>query len=445
MMKSLLLVALIILVPIGTAYGHGLGFETIKLNIGDKKLSITTQITPTEFSDTQKQIVMTVTDSVTTQNTDVVLLVAMYHEGTQVFREYFATTDGVLRINVNPTHDGQIKFAGQQEPTYDAWYGTDSKPLEVSGPLFNSGGLYYFDVEVKSIESGKELHNQAFSTYITMITNHQYDTLNKNGNDVKFSVKSYYDVVSGFDYNATKNSVSLKIPFDWSEQNISHTQVVHEELHFPKGFSDFVVPSYLGKANGIDLFKSAVTIDDYSVESERIVHIVLSQDTLRYLKQAQKSAVETPQGIEFTLGVGDEVVFPVISMTRDESVQVDLSWEPETIEPGKNVKFIYTFRDGKTGDLLYNTAYDFVILQNGKELYEKSTSAQIGGDFADYTFSESQKGPTTIRFDNLRGMGQGTEFNIMVVPEFGPLVILMLSVAVASGIVMTNRKRLVFF
>src|SRR5574338_216664 len=125
MMKSLLLVALIILVPIGTAYGHGLGFETIKLNIGDKKLSVTTQITPTEFSDTQKQIVMTVTDSVTTQNTDVVLLVAMYHEGTEVFREYFATTDGMLRINVNQTPDGQIKFIRQQEPMYDAWYGTD--------------------------------------------------------------------------------------------------------------------------------------------------------------------------------------------------------------------------------------------------------------------------------------------------------------------------------
>jgi predicted secreted protein with PEFG-CTERM motif len=203
------------------------------------------------------------------------------------------------------------------------------------------------------------------------------------------------------------------------------------------------VPSYSGTVNGIDLFKSSVTIDDYSIEDERIVHFVLTQDTIRYLKQAQKSAgIENPQGMKFELKVGEKLVFPVIAMTKDESLQVDMSWEPETIEPGKNTKFIYTFRDGKTGELLRNTSYDFVILQNGKELYKKSANAQIGGDFADYTFTESQKGQTTIQFNNLRGTGQGTEFTIMVVPEFGPLVILVLGSAVAAIIIL---GRSVFF
>lgn len=446
-MKNLFfLFALIILVPISAAYGHGLGFETVKLNIGDKKISVTTQITPTEFSDVQKQITMTVTDSLTTQNTDAVLLIAMYNEGNQVFKEYFATTNGVLRINIDPAPNGQIKITGEQEPTYGAWYGTDSNPLHISGPLFNSGGLYSFDVEVKSIESENDLQNQVFSTYITMITNHQYDKKDKNGNDVRFSIKSYYDTVSGFDYNYTTNSLSVEIPFDWSEKNISHTEVVHEEVHFPKEFSDFVVPSYTGKANSIELFKSAITVDDYSIESERIVHLVLSQDTLRYLKQAQKAeGVEDPQGIKFILEAGGGVAFPIIGMTKDESVQVDLSWEPETIEPDKNTKFIFTFRDGKTGELLRNTTYDFVLYQNGEELYKRSANAQIGGDYADYTFSESQKGPVTIRFDNLRGSGQGTEFSIMVVPEFGPLVIMSLTFAILSSIIISNRKRLVFF
>src|SRR5574338_17584 len=444
MSKVFFLFAAIILAPVGTVYGHGLGLETIKLNIGDKKLSVTAQITPTEFSDGQKQIVMTIADSVIMQNVDAILLVAMYHDGVQLFKENFATTDGVLRINVNPTQDGQIKFSGQQDQTTNAWYGTDSNPLQVSGPILVSGGLYSFDVQVKSIEGGPELQNQAFSTYITVVTNHQYDSQDKNRNNVKFSIKSYYDQVSSFNYNSTGNSITFAMPFDWNEQNIPHTQVVHEEINFPKGFSDFVVPRYIGKANGVELFKSAVTIDDYSVENERIVHLVLTQDTLRYLKQAQKTAgIENPQGLEFSLGVGSKVVFPVIAMTKDETIQVDLSWEPETIEPGKNTKFIYTFRDGKTGDLLYNTGYDFKILQNGKDLYKKSANAQIAGDYADYTFSNS--GPTTIRFDNLRGSGQGTEFNIMVVPEFGPLVMVMLFAAITTGIILAKRKSLVFF
>ena len=442
MKKFFVLFVLVLLIPIGTAHGHGLGLETIQQNVSNKKISITTQIIPTEFAkSTQKQIVMTITDSITTQNTDAVLLIALYHEGNQVLREHFATTNGIIRINITPS-DGQIDTSGQKENTFDAWYGTESDPLEITGPILNSGGLYRFDVEIKSLDS-QVVQNQAFSTYITSVTSHSYEEQDKDGNKVAFNIKSYYDKVSGFDYSPETNSISFDMPFDWSEQNISHTEVVHEEIHFPKEFADFAVPSYSGTINGIELFKSAITIDDYSIEDQRIVHFVLSQDAVRYLKQTQKSqGIDNPQGMKFVLEVGDKIVFPVVAMTRDESLQVDLSWEPETIEPEKNTKFIYTFRDGKTGELLRNTSYDFVILQNGKELYKKSANAQIGGDYSDYTFLESQKGQTTIQFNNLRGTNQGTEFSIMVVPEFGPLAILILSVSIVSIIVVSKKSML---
>lgn len=445
MIRFYFLLILIFLIPISSVYGHGLGLETIKLNADDRKLSITTQISPTEFSETaQKQITMTITDSLTTQNVNAILLVALYHENTQVFREYFGTTGGVLRIDVNPSTDEQIQISGQQEQTFDAWYGTESNPLEITGHILNTGGLYRFEVEIKSIDS-EAVQNQAFSTYITSITNHRYDKQDKNDNPVRFDVKSYYDKISGFDYSPDTNSITLEMPFDWSEQNISHTEVVHEEVHFPKEFVDLLVPSYTGTVNGIDLFKSSITIDDYSIEDQRIVHFVLSQDMLRYLKQAQKDrGIESPQDLKFVLKIGSKVVFPVIAMTKNESLQVDLSWEPETIEPGKNTKFIFTFRDGKTGELLRNTTYDFVILQNGKQIHTKSSNAQIGGDYVDYTFSESQKGPITIQFNNLRGTGQGTEFSIMVVPEFGVLAFVILAISITS-IIIFSRKRLVFF
>lgn len=445
MRKFYFLLVLVLLIPISSVYGHGLGLETVKLNIGDRKLSVTTQISPTEFSESaQKQITMTITDSLTTQNVDAILLIAMYDKNTQIFREYFSTTNGVLRINVNPDMDRPIQIEGQQEQTFDAWYGTESSPLKITGPVLNTGGLYRFEVEIKSIDS-EVIQNQSFSTYITSITNHQYDKQDKNGNPIRFDVKSYYDEVSGFDYSLDTNSITLEMPFDWSEQNISHTEVVHEEIHFPKGFVDLLVPSYTGTVNGVDLFKSSITIDDYSIEDQRIIHFVLSQDMLRYLKQAQKDkGIENPQDMKFVLKVGSKVVFPVIAMTKNESLQVDLSWEPETIEPGKNTKFIFTFRDGKTGDLLRNTSYDFVILQNGKQIHTKSANAQIGGDYVDYTFSESQKGPITIQFNNLRGTNQGTEFNIMVVPEFGALAFIMLAISITSVIIL-GRKRLVFF
>jgi predicted secreted protein with PEFG-CTERM motif len=423
-------------------YGHGLGLETINQNVEDRKISITTQITPTEFSESaQKQIVMTITDSLTSQNVEATLLIALHHEGNQIFKESFATTNGVLRIDITPTNDSQITLSGQNNQNF--WSATESEQLEISGPILNSGGLYRFDVQITSLDS-QPLQNQAFSTYITSITNHIHDEQDKDGKQVEFSIKSYYDKISSFDYSPETNSITLEMLFEWSEQNISHTEVVHEEIHFPKEFSDFMVPSYSGTVNGIELFKSAITIDDYSIEDQRIVHFVLSQDTIRYLKQAQKSAgIENPQNMKFTLEPGNKVVFPVVAQTRDGALQVDLSWEPETIEPGKNTKFIFTFRNAMTGELLRNTTYDFVILQNGKEIHKESANAQIGGDYVDYTFSESQKGQTTIQFNNLRNTGQGTEFTIMVVPEFGTLIMLILGASIAASMVL--RKRLVFF
>jgi predicted secreted protein with PEFG-CTERM motif len=435
-------VLVLLLFPVSSVYGHGLGLETINQNVEDRKIAITTQITPTEFSElAQKQITITIMDSLTSQSVDTILQIALHHEGNQIFKESFVTTNGILRVEVNPTDDSQITLTGQNEQ--NVWSATESKPLEISGPILNSGGLYRFDIQILSLDS-QLLQNQAFSTYITSITNHSYDEQGKDGNQVEFNIKSYYDKISSFDYSPETNSITIEMPFEWSEQNISHTEVVHEEIHFPKGFSDFMVPSYSGTVNGIELFKSAITIDDYSIEDQRIVHFVLSQDTLRYLKQAQKSAGnENPQGMKFVLEAGHKVVFPVVAQTKDGALQVDLSWEPETIEPNKNTKFIFTFRDAMTGELLRNTTYEFVILQNGKEIHKRTANAQIGGDYVDYTFSESQKGQTTIQFNNLRNSGQGTEFTIMVVPEFGSIVMMILGASIAATIIL--RKRLVFF
>lgn len=431
-MKKLAILLLVVLVPIGLAYGQGLGLETIKLNVGDKKIAVTTQIIPTEFSESaQKQIVMTVTDSITTKNIDAVLLVSMNHDGKEIFKEYFATTNGVLRMDVSPTSDSRIKITGLQEKTYNAWH-SGSKPLEISGPILDSGGLYRFDVEIKSLDS-QPITKQVFSTYITAVTDHQFSQPDKAGKNIEFGIKSYYDRVLNFQYSPEANTISFDMPFDWDEQNIVNTQVVHEEVHFPKSFADFMVPSYAGTVNGIDLFKSGVVIDDYSVDGQRLVHVILSQDTIRYLKQTQKAnGIEKPQGMKFVLKIGNEIKFPVTAQTKDGSLQVDMSWDPIAIEPGKSTKFIYTFRDGKTGDLVRNTSYDLVLVQNGKELYKKSANAQIGGDYIDYTFTESQTGQTTIQFNNLRGTGQGTEFTISVVPEFGQIAMIVLAVSTVS-------------
>ncbi len=447
--KFLIIFAVIavLIIPIHYVYGHGLGLDTIKsINIGSKKIIVTVHVIPTNFDDdVEKRIAVVVSDAVTNLNiNDVTLLIGLHHDGKVVFEDSFFSDNGMVVINVNPSDVDQPEITGVRHPQLDAWYATESSPSKLIGPVFGSGGLYHFEIERIAInESNNVLENLgSFFADVTMATSHIYDELDKDGNSIELGVKSYYDKVSSFDYEPSTNSISFEMPFDWREQNISHVPVVHEEVHFPKNFDDFFTPNYVGKLNGIELFKSSVTIDDYSDDDERIVHFVLSQDNLRYLKQAQKDSGNEPQNMRFTLEPNSKLVFPVIAMTKDEQIQVDLSWDPSIIEPNKNTKFIFTFRDATTGELLRNTSYDFVISQNEKELYKKSDNAQIGSDFVDYTFAESQKGNTLIRFENLRGTDRSTEFAISVIPEFGQLVFVMLSVAIASSLILGNKFRI---
>ena len=137
------------------------------------------------------------------------------------------------------------------------------------------------------------------------------------------------------------------------------------------------------------------------------------------------------------------MVFPVNAMTRDEQFSIDLSWNPIDIEPDKNTKFVFTIRDGVTGEPLRKSTYDFVILQNNIELYRNSGTAEIGGHFEDYTFTEGQTGPTVIRFENIRGTGSGTEFGLVVVPEFGILSIAILAAGLLA-IIPISKKILKF-
>ncbi|MFQ5572657.1 MAG: PEFG-CTERM sorting domain-containing protein, partial [Nitrosopumilaceae archaeon] len=198
--------------------------------------------------------------------------------------------------------------------------------------------------------------------------------------------------------------------------------------------------NYVGKVNGIDLFKSSVTADDYTEEDERIVHFVLLSDHLKFLKNEQKKlGGELPDNMVFTLTSSEEVGFPLVAMTKNEELQVDLSWDPLEIEPEKSTNFVFTIRDGITGDNLRQSSYDFLIIQSGKVIHKTSGNAVVGGSFEEFTFSESQTGPTIIRFENIRGTGLDTEFGLVVVPEFGSIVTMILVLTIALVIILSKR------
>lgn len=431
------------------AYGHGLGFDTIQgIQVDNKKITITVEM-PSYFDSSQvNKIIISAIDENTKQNAkNVTFLIGLFHEQKMIFRNYFFAPNGVLNLNVNSTNENEIKIIGKQDSLLGAWHATESQPLELRGPLFESGGLYQFEIEIRTIDEPTNIieNQRVYTAALSIIEETEYYQKDLKGNDVKFKVKSYFDRLSNFEYDPNKKQVRFEMPFDWNENSISHIPVVHVEVHFPKNFTEFLYPSYVGHINGIDLFKSSITIDDYTKDDERIVHFVLLTDHLKSIKnQLNQQRITDLDKISFRLTASESINFPLTALTRDEQFQVDLSWDPLEIEPDTPIKFVFTIRDGATGEPLRNSSYDFVVLQEGKEIYRNRSVAIVGGSFETVTFTESQTGPTIIRFENIRDSGQSTEFGMVVVPEFSLFVmmIMILSLGVAT---LFSRQKTLFF
>ncbi len=419
---------------INNAYGHGLGLDATTFDFDGKKILVNVEI-PLYFEKVEnKKITINAYDKETGTNVEnITFLLAVFHNNELIASDHFFAPQGVLSIGMIPTQETESKISGQQN-SFGAWYDTGSEPIQILSPSFDKGGLFHFEITITEIDGiTSVLADSVRMVDVSTVETSHYEE------DTTFQITSYFDNISYFDYKSDENVVEFEMPFDWSEQNISHIPVIHEEVHFPKNFAKFLSPSYVGKVNGIDLFKSSVTVDDYSDESNRIVHLILLQDHLKFLKnELKKSGDSLPTSIKFTLEPSQTAKFPLTSFTKSEEFQVDLSWEPVVIEPQKNVKFIFTIRNGATGEPLRQSTYDFVIIQNGKEIHKKSGTATVGGDYEEYAFLESQSGPTIIRFDNIRGSGSSTEFGLVVVPEFGAIVFLVFFVSII-GVLVINK------
>lgn len=433
-----------IVFPISNAYGHGLGIDTISsIDVQGKDISISVEM-PMYFENEQEQITITAIEDKTEEPAkNVTFLIGLFHDNEMVFRHYFYAENGILPIKVTPMQGfDNIKITGNQDSILGAWHGTESEPIEISGPLFDSGGLYKFEIEVRTIDEPTNIIEDSgvYTADLTIIETTSHLQQDSENNDVEFRLKSYFDKISNFEYDPETKQITFEMPFDWREQQMSHVSVVHEEIHFPKDFAEFFSPSYSGYANGIELFKASVTIDDYTEEDERIVHFVLLQDHLRFLKnEMKKSETPLPDNIVFTLSTNDKVDFPLVAYTASEDFQVNLSWDPLNIEPGVDTNFIFTIRDGATGEPLRNSDYTFVIIQSGKEIHRVSGVAQVGGEFEKFTFDEDQSGPTIIKFENIRNTGQETEFGVVVAPEFGTITILILMISIIVMIFATRN------
>lgn len=432
-----------------TAAGHGIGAETIRLpDAAGRDLSVGVEVAEDPGDPAVARLAVTVLDDSTRRAVgSAVLEIGVSRGGQELARDRFAVAEGALLAVMSPPNPmdeigAGVSGARDIDGGSGAWRSEPGRSVEIRAPGLGGPGLYTFDVRLASVD-GIDLPGGGPSgrADVSVAETAVHELAGSDNEPVQFKTRSYFDRVSSLEYDPDAGTARLEMPFDWSDGTVSHVPVVHVEIHFPKGLAGFTSPSYTGAANGVGLFKSSVTVDDYTEEDERIVHFVLLGDHLRFVKARLGGGGQgvggggLPDTMVLTLETSQESRFPMTAYTPGEELRVDLTWEPPEVAPGDKTNFIFTIRDGATGDPLRRSSYDFVIVQGGEEVHRAAGDATVGGSFEQFTFSEGQTGPTVIRFEDIRGTGASTEFALVVVPEFSSAALLVLAAAAAAAAV----------
>ena len=96
---------------------------------------------------------------------------------------------------------------------------------------------------------------------------------------------------------------------------------------------------------------------------------------------------------------GKKIEFPLLQYTPDTNIEVNLTWDPPVIKTHEKIQFVYQFYDPSTNSNLAKMKYNFIIFQNGKEIFRSEGLNQIGGDYRNFIFSES--GSIIIRIEGI--------------------------------------------
>ena len=97
---------------------------------------------------------------------------------------------------------------------------------------------------------------------------------------------------------------------------------------------------------------------------------------------------------------GKQLTFPLLQYTPDQNIEVNLTWDPPVIKTHEKIQFVYQFYDPQTNSNLAEMKYEFVIFQNGQEIFRDQGINQIGGDYRNYVFTDS--GSIIIRIEGIQ-------------------------------------------
>ncbi len=435
------------LIFIPVAYGDGLASETLPPEmIGNKNVTLNISSSPFLIDNTHvgTQINFAVMDAGTQQPfPDVTLAVSAFKGDKSLFGHIFKSDGGNFLLNIIPQQSGDVTYE-EKGGVFSNVLGQNSGSYDIKGPIFNSGGLYRFKLEVLTMGSYDNQISKTFNAAISVPETDQFQVDDNEYGKQNVTVIAYYDHINNFHYDANKKTINFTMPFDWSDSNVKQVTVVHQEIKIPKSFGDFIVTKYNTYVNGVKLDDKAVSIDDYSQDDMRIIHLILYKQELTNIK----NQAGITQQMDYSISPASENNFPIEQFTRNAQYKVSLRWDPPKIVPGNTTKFSFEILDPYLVNKTVNSLdYDFTIIEGSNNvIYHSSGKTSSDGSLTTITipFPSNYTGPITIAFEKLNGNSfADSEFSAVVtktsaIPEFPSLSVLVLFLVLSFVVLFTR-------
>ena len=397
---GILVVGLVFSIEMPGSFGHGLGSEIMDpVTVGDKQVTLEVGST-TDYDTDIRQITIDLSETITRDLiNETTFNVELIKSGEILFVNNFERDDGVLIMNLVPSEDVDVQVINQE--TFASFFGLASDQFNVKGKVFESGGLYEFNIKILTIDNYSNVLTEPIEYYLGIsIPETTYYEINDDGfGKQQIGIITYYDQISDFEYDQT--SIKFTFPFEWSNDAIEQSSVVHQEILIPKTFGDFLVSSFTVHLNEILLSETVINIDDFS-KDERIIHVVISQEELRELFE-NEAIVDDKIVLEIRPSSND---LPMVGLTENSQFKIMLDWDPREIIGGENVMLSFNILDVFLKDRPISVSYELSVVHDEVVIFREngiSTDSKDIQNQVEFLVSDSLSGLIIVKFENLGG------------------------------------------
>ncbi len=386
------------------ACGHGVGAETLPpQRLGDRQVFIEVNAVSTEDPGIDQQLTFRLMDAQTSEAVGgVTYEIKASKQDIVLFDERFESGSGTLAVDLVHSDSGGISVEKRASGIFGFISG-DTDLARVTGPYFDYGGLYRFEIGVltaggfsNSLDPPLE-----WSSGVSIADTTTYDIEDANYGRQTLTHISYYDVIEDFSYDPLTSSVSFEMPFDGSLDSINQTSVVHEEFTVSKEFGDLMVSDMSASVNGVVMPQEAVQIDDFT-EGRRIVHLTVVKSNILELYDQGRFREDR---MSFVIGPSQDGL-PLATVTRNGQFRVVMETDPAEARSGQELEVRYKLLDVFLKDRPVRVDYDLYVVQEDRMLFStRGASNDEAGRFDSVRFSvpEQSAGIIYVHFENLAG------------------------------------------